>query len=220
MPLWILSWATRVSQNQKEHSPTHTYHGHQSSLICFLHLLWSMASCLFNLRAWQSFFHNFSPSFLWFTSWPGTLNFILHTFLHPIIVFFCNTCPYHRTKYAGLHTRWLGWLAYPVALLTDNVNVLITLCFVFSCCFMYILAALGSQLVDCCLGSCYHNNTLIVAMAAEIYVGIVSLKWKGISYRWSLSCICVIWRKFVVLLLQCLQCFDTVGWVSARASGL
>jgi len=41
-------------------------------------------------------------------------------------------------------------------------------------------AAAGLQLVDCCLGSCYHDNTLIVATAAEIYVGIVSLKWKGI----------------------------------------
>jgi len=44
-----------VSQYQKKHSPNHTYHGHQSSLICFFHLLWSMASSLFNLRAWQSF---------------------------------------------------------------------------------------------------------------------------------------------------------------------
>jgi len=34
------------------------------------------------------FFHNLSPSFLWSTSWPGTLRFILHTFLHPIIVFY------------------------------------------------------------------------------------------------------------------------------------
>jgi len=33
------------------------------------------------------FFHNLSPSFLWSASWPGTLHFILHTFLHPIIVF-------------------------------------------------------------------------------------------------------------------------------------
>lgn len=38
----------------------------------------------------------------------------------------------------------------------------------------------GSQLVDGCLGCTYHENTSIVAMAAEIYVGIVSLKWKGI----------------------------------------
>jgi len=34
------------------------------------------------------FLHNLCPSFLWSTSWPGTLHFILHTFLHPIIVFF------------------------------------------------------------------------------------------------------------------------------------
>jgi len=36
MQLWILSGTTRVSQYQKKHSPTHTYHGHQSSLIYFL----------------------------------------------------------------------------------------------------------------------------------------------------------------------------------------
>jgi len=34
------------------------------------------------------FFHNISPTFLWSTSWPGTLHFTLYTFLHPIIVFF------------------------------------------------------------------------------------------------------------------------------------
>jgi len=33
-----------VSWYQKKHSPTHTYRGHQSSLICFLHLLRSTAS--------------------------------------------------------------------------------------------------------------------------------------------------------------------------------
>ena len=52
--LWILSGTTRVSRYQKKHSPTHTYRGHQSSLICFIHLLRSTASCLFNPRAWQS----------------------------------------------------------------------------------------------------------------------------------------------------------------------
>jgi len=34
------------------------------------------------------FFHNLSPSFLWSTSWPGILHFILHTFLHPISLLF------------------------------------------------------------------------------------------------------------------------------------
>jgi len=35
MALWILSRTTRVSRYQNKHSPTHTYHDHQSSLICF-----------------------------------------------------------------------------------------------------------------------------------------------------------------------------------------
>jgi len=33
--LWILSGTTRVSRYQKKHSPTHTHHGHQSSLSAF-----------------------------------------------------------------------------------------------------------------------------------------------------------------------------------------
>jgi len=56
-----MSRTTRVSRYQKKvkkHSPTHTYRGHQSSLICFIHLIWSMASSLFNLHAWL---HNLSP---------------------------------------------------------------------------------------------------------------------------------------------------------------
>jgi len=39
------------------------------------------------------FFHNLCPSFLWSTSWPGTLHFMLHTFRHPIIVFFSQHMP-------------------------------------------------------------------------------------------------------------------------------
>ena len=39
------------------------------------------------------FFHNLSPSFLWSTSWPDILQFILHMFLHPIIVFFLQHMP-------------------------------------------------------------------------------------------------------------------------------
>jgi len=93
MALWILSGTTHVSWYQKKHSPTHTYCGHQSNLICFLHLLWSMASSLFNLCAWQSFLHNLSPSFHRSTSWLGTVHFTLHTFLHKIIVFFSQHMP-------------------------------------------------------------------------------------------------------------------------------
>ena len=42
--LWILSVATQVSWYQKKHSSTHTYHGHQSSLISFIHLLQSFST--------------------------------------------------------------------------------------------------------------------------------------------------------------------------------
>jgi len=55
MALWTLSGTSRVSQYQKKHPPTHTYRGHQSSLIYFLHLLRSVACSLFNLCVWQSF---------------------------------------------------------------------------------------------------------------------------------------------------------------------
>jgi len=37
--LWTLSGTTRVIWYQKKHSPTHTYRGHQSFIIFFLHLL-------------------------------------------------------------------------------------------------------------------------------------------------------------------------------------
>jgi len=54
------------------------------------------------------FFHNLCPSFLWSTSWPGTLYFILHTFLHPTIIFFSQhmPIPLHVIQlhiFSGLH---------------------------------------------------------------------------------------------------------------------
>jgi len=75
---------TWVSRYQKKHSPTHTYRGHQSSLVCFLHLLRSMAFSLFNLCAWV--FNNLCPGFVWSTSWPGTLHFILYVQMKYIYV--------------------------------------------------------------------------------------------------------------------------------------
>ena len=37
--------------------------------------------------------HNLSPSLFWSASWSDTLYFILHTFLHPNIVFFSQHMP-------------------------------------------------------------------------------------------------------------------------------
>jgi len=63
--------STNVSRYQKKYSPTHTYRGHQSSLICFIHLLWSMASSL------TVFFHNLSKfSLVYLLAWDPPPHFI------------------------------------------------------------------------------------------------------------------------------------------------
>ena len=92
MALWILSGTTRVSWYQKKHSPTHTHHGHQSSLSASsiyynpLHPPYSI-HVLYSLSA-QSL-SKFSLVYL--LAWH--LHFILHTFLHPIIFFFSQHMP-------------------------------------------------------------------------------------------------------------------------------
>ena len=48
------SGTTRVGRYKKKYSPTHTHPDQQTSYINFLHLLRSIASSVFSLRAWQS----------------------------------------------------------------------------------------------------------------------------------------------------------------------
>jgi len=83
-----LSRTTRLSWYQKKHSLTHIYHDHQSSFICFLHLLRSIASFLFNLRAWKSFCTSSIQVLFGLPLGlvPSTSYFIPGTFLHPVIV--------------------------------------------------------------------------------------------------------------------------------------
>jgi len=99
---WILSGTTRVNQYQKKHSSIHTYRGHQSSLICSLCLLWSMASSLFNLRAWQSFS---TISLQVFFGLPVDLvpstSYSIHVFTQTLSSF-RSTCPYHRNSFAAV----------------------------------------------------------------------------------------------------------------------
>ena len=96
--LWILSGTTRVSRYQKKHSLTHTYHGHQSSRICFIHLLQFMASSVQSTRL-IVFFHNLSPSYLGLPLGlaPST-SYSIHFFTQSLSSF-CNTCPYHRNLF-------------------------------------------------------------------------------------------------------------------------
>ena len=74
--LWLsgLSGRIWVRRYQKKHSPTHTCHGYPSSLICFLHLLWCMASSLFNLCAWQSFSTISKFSLVYLLTWQPPLH--------------------------------------------------------------------------------------------------------------------------------------------------
>jgi len=91
-----LSGTTRVSRYQKKHSYTQTYLDHQPSFISFLHLLQSIASSLFTLRAWQSLCTT-SLQILFGLPLglePST-SYSIHVFTQSLSSF-CNTCPYHR----------------------------------------------------------------------------------------------------------------------------
>ena len=100
---------------QKKHSPTHTYRGHQSSLICFLHLLWSMASSLFNSCAWQSFSVVSQVFFCLRLGLAPSTSYFIHFFTQ-LLSSFCSTCPYHRnlfccsTEIMWLVKYWHGYL--------------------------------------------------------------------------------------------------------------
>ena len=84
----LLSGTTRVGRYQKKHSPTHTHHEDRTSFIIFLHLQRSIASSLFSLELDSPLGQPLSRS-----SWPWTLNFILHAFLRPIIITFSQHMP-------------------------------------------------------------------------------------------------------------------------------
>jgi len=73
--LWKLSGTTRVSRYQKKHSLT-------TLIVVINHpYLLFPSTTTHGILHFQStcstvFFHNLSPSFLWSTSWPGTLHFL------------------------------------------------------------------------------------------------------------------------------------------------
>ena len=97
--LWTLSGITRVSWYQKKHSPTHIYRAHQSSLICFIHLIRSMTSSLFNPCTWQSFSTISLQVFLGLPLGlaPST-SYSIHFFTQSLSSF-RNTCPYHLSLF-------------------------------------------------------------------------------------------------------------------------
>jgi len=85
-----------TTRYQKKHSPTHTYCGHQSSLICFISLLLSMASSLFNLCAWQSFRKIYVQVLFGLSLLLAhSTSYSIHFFTQSLCSFH-STCPYHR----------------------------------------------------------------------------------------------------------------------------
>ena len=115
-PYWFFCWL--LMYNPTSHTHTQLFHCSLDSdwdnpgeplpeeTFTYSHLSWSSVipyllplSIMINgilivqFTCLRVFFHNLYPSFLWSTSSPGTLNFIHHTFLHPIIVFFSQHMP-------------------------------------------------------------------------------------------------------------------------------
>jgi len=90
-----LSGSTRC---QKKHSPTH-HPGHYPIFISFFHLLQSIASSLFKLRAWQSFC---TTSFHVLFGLPLGLgpstSYSIH-FSTQSVSYFRNICLYHRNLF-------------------------------------------------------------------------------------------------------------------------
>jgi len=86
LPLWTLSGRTWVSLYQKKYSPKHTYCGHQSSLIYFLHLLRSTAFTPCSTYMPDSLFPQSLSKF--------SLVYILawHPALHTPYTSLCNHC--------------------------------------------------------------------------------------------------------------------------------
>ena len=100
---------TWVSWYQKKHSPTHIYRGHQSSLICFLHLSRSMASSLINLRAWQTFSTiSLKFSLVYLLAWhPPYISSPNHeAYRHMVIISFCLTSYWRHSRVIWEDTMW------------------------------------------------------------------------------------------------------------------
>jgi len=87
-----------VSRYQKKHSPTHTNRGHQSSVICFLHLSQSMTSSLFNLHACTLSAISLHVFFGLPLGLAPSISYCIHFFIQSLSSF-RSTCPYYRNLF-------------------------------------------------------------------------------------------------------------------------
>jgi len=125
LQLWILSGTTWVSRYEKKHSPTHTYRGHKWSLICFIHLLRSTASCLFNPCAWQSFSTISKFSLVYLLAW--------HPPLHSRYISSPNHCLLLTTHAHTITTCFAVVPRLCHLILVSLLTIYLEFCLVFSC---------------------------------------------------------------------------------------
>jgi len=95
-----------------------TYADHHPTFIIFFHLLQSIASSLFNLRAWQSFLYNLSPSSLWSIPLglePST-SYSIYFFTQSVSSF-RNKCSYHHSLFCCTIWPFSSLLAFKCHLL-------------------------------------------------------------------------------------------------------
>jgi len=91
--LWILS-KTNLGDQEPEETFTHSHISWLSVVPYLLPPSITIHGILpVQFMYLTVFFLNLSPSFLWSTSLPSNLHFILHTFLQPIMVFFSQHIP-------------------------------------------------------------------------------------------------------------------------------
>ena len=118
----FLSGTTRVGRYQKKHSPTHTHPDHQTSFINFLHLLWSTASSLFNLCAWQSFLQPLSR-----------LSLVLLLVWDPLLHTPCISSPNHHHPFAThVHTITACFAVVPMLCHLLIITLIFSLAHIFS----------------------------------------------------------------------------------------
>jgi len=93
-----LSGTTQMTWYQKKHTPTH-HPDHHPIFISFFHLLQSIASSLFKLRAWQSFYTtSFHVLFGLPLGLEPSTSYSIHFFTQSVSSF-CNTCTCHRNPF-------------------------------------------------------------------------------------------------------------------------
>jgi len=127
-----LSGITQVSRYQKKHSPTQ-HLDHPVFINCF-HIVQSIASFLFKLRAWQSFC-TISLHILRSASPSEALHLIFYTFLHPILLWvqiewgilsekFYVFWECHIYELSTLYSFFGGGMAYHLASLGVSTRLL------------------------------------------------------------------------------------------------